>query len=163
MKRRHVLVLPLLAALSPARAGMADLFNGVALGKPLPAHAFDYLGGAPETQGKLLLIDFWATWCEACRHSVPRLNRLHAQHAGDGLVVVGLSQEPPATIAPVAAKLGMDYPVAADREGALHAALRIRALPYAILVDRSGTIVWRGQPEALADETVAAALAGRPA
>src|SRR5438046_993974 len=46
----------------------------------------------PRTQGKMVLIDFWATWCVPCCQAIPHLNELHRRFA-DRLVVVGLSQE----------------------------------------------------------------------
>lgn len=133
------------AAASPA--GMVDWVNGVKLGKPLPPHAFVYLETQPDIAGKVVLIDFWATWCAPCIQEFPRLNQWQAQFADQGLVVIGLSQERAQEVRPFLGKHKIDYTVAVEGTPSLHKALKIKALPYALIVGRSGKVIWRGQPE----------------
>lgn len=157
---RHTpLVLSLLCALAcsaaPAHAGMIDYINGVSLGEPLPAHQIHYLDQAPDPQARLTLIDFWATWCAGCIASIPQLNSWQQKFGADGLAVVGATNEAEDDLPRFLAKFPMAYPVGVEGKPGLHDLLKIRAMPYAILVDSKGIIVWRGQPESLNDAVIA--------
>jgi len=154
MKRLIVFFLAV-AVGTQAFAGFVDLFNGVKVGTQVPQHSFEYLSGTHPESGKALLIDFWETTCEACITSIPRLNEQHAKFSPKGLVVIGVSAESKEVVAPILKRVAMKYAVAVEGTPSLHKALGIRALPYAILVDAKGTIVWRGQPSEITDELLA--------
>ncbi len=151
------LLLSLLAL--PASASIPDFINGVKIGATLPAHELTYLGAIPETKGKLVLIDFWATWCAPCREAMPELNRLHAEFAPRGLVIIGVTKEARDKVTGFLAAQRIDYFIALDGGSALYTQLRIKALPYAILVDRQNRIVWRGQPSELKKDFLESLLA----
>jgi cytochrome c biogenesis protein CcmG, thiol:disulfide interchange protein DsbE len=142
----------------PVHAGVADFLNGVKVGQPLPAHDIQFLGASPDTTDKLLLIDFWATHCAPCVTSIPEVNALHDKFAPKGLVIIGLSDEAEAKVKPFLAKHPMRYASAIEGPKSLQKALRIKAIPYAIFVDRKGKIVWRGQPDDITDELVESLL-----
>ena len=144
----------LTAACMPAQAGMADLINGVKVGAQLPALDLHYFGSAPLQEGRLTLIDFWATWCEPCRTSIPALNALQARFAEQGLRVIGVTQESETLVAPFLKIVPMRYASAADGMPSLYQALHIKALPYAIFVTPGGKIIWRGQPDEIDDALV---------
>ncbi|MBI3884910.1 MAG: TlpA family protein disulfide reductase [Opitutae bacterium] len=150
----------LLSVLGAARAfaGFTDFVNGVRLGQELPAHEFAYLGASPETKGKVLLIDFWATWCAPCLEAMPELAKIHADYGARGLVVVSVTKEPAGTVEAFLKRQPLSQAVALDTGGKLHGALRIKAIPYAIVVDRRNKIVWRGQPSALTAKVLDALL-----
>jgi thiol-disulfide isomerase/thioredoxin len=156
MERRSLLACAALAPVA-ASAGVMDWYNGVKVGARLPAYDTQYLGAPPAEGAKLLLIDFWATWCAPCREEFPHLNALSAALSSQGLAVVGLTQEPVETAREFLRKVDIQYPVAAAGARPLQKQLGIKALPYAIVVDRSQTIVWRGQASTLS----AAQVAGR--
>ena len=84
----------------PVHAGIADFLNGVKVGQQLPARNFQFIGSAPDTSDKLLLIDFWATHCAPCITSIPEVNALHDKYAAKGLVIIGLSDETEAKVKP---------------------------------------------------------------
>ncbi|MDP1535354.1 MAG: TlpA disulfide reductase family protein [Rubrivivax sp.] len=126
-----------------------DWYNGVRLGSALPDFDAEYLDQAPATERKLLLVDFWATWCAPCREEFPHLNALNSRFSGQGLAVVGLTQESKAVAQAFLPKAGIQYSVGAGGTRPLQKALGIKALPYAILVDRGNKIVWRGQASTL--------------
>ncbi|MBI3524878.1 MAG: TlpA family protein disulfide reductase [Betaproteobacteria bacterium] len=143
----------------PVYAGFADFFNGVEIGAPLPENDLQFLGATAATADHIVLIDFWATWCEPCRESIPRLNMWHEKFGAKGLVIIGVSQESKKVVDPFLGKLPMHYATAIEGSKSLHKALGIKALPYAIFVNRAGKIVWRGQPSEITDELILSLLA----
>ena len=148
---RHVGIALMLAGCAlTAEAGMADLINGVKVGAPLPPAELHFLS-PPPASSRLRLIDFWATWCEACRESIPALGALQAKYAADGLGVIGVTAETLDVVQAFQQKLPTAYATALDSHPGLNSALHIRALPYAIMVAADGTIVWRGQPDEIDD------------
>lgn len=135
------------------------MFNGVKIGTPLPSNDLVFLDAKPSTANTVQLIDFWSTTCEPCKTSIPKLNALHQKYAPKGLVMIGVSEESRETVIPFLEKVPMQYASAVEGTASLHKALRIRALPYAIFVNRSGTIVWRGQPSEITGELIESLLA----
>lgn len=148
-----------LAIAPAAEAGVTDWFNGVKLGALMPEHDATFVQGAWNADASLVLVDFWATWCAPCITAIPHLNALHDQYAADGLQVVGISDETLEVVAPFVTRKGMRYAIAAGGINPLRKTLKVRALPYAMLVDAQRRIVWRGQPEQLDDATLRDQLA----
>jgi len=132
-----------------ASAGPVDWYNGVKLGSTLPDFDAEYFGEAPSGDRKLLLIDFWATWCAPCREEFPHLNELSSRFRNRGLVVVGLTQESRAVAEAFLQRVDIQYTVGAAGAKPLQKALGIKALPYAIVVDDKNQIIWRGQASSL--------------
>ena len=152
MNRRNV-VGALLAApvVGSAAASPIDWFNGVKLGSTLPEFDAEYINPRLLADAKLTLIDFWATWCAPCREEFPRLNAIYAKFNSQGLEVVGLTQEPRAVAEAFLPKVSLQYAVGAGGNKPLQKQLGIKALPYALLVDRSRKVIWRGQASGLSD------------
>ncbi|MDP9107967.1 MAG: TlpA family protein disulfide reductase [Pseudomonadota bacterium] len=148
--RQVGIALTLAACALTAEAGMADLINGVKVGAQLPPAELHFLSPPPASP-RLRLIDFWATWCEPCRESIPALGVLQTKYAGEGLAVIGVTAETLDVVQAFQQKLPMAYTTALDSKPGLNSALHIRALPYAIMVAADGTIVWRGQPGEIDD------------
>ena len=150
MNRRHVIISAVSASLGGnASAGVMDWYNGVKIGAKLPEFDVEYLAEAPSSETKLMLIDFWATWCAPCRNEFPHLNSLHSQFNDRGLSVVGLTQESKATAQAFLPKVDIHYKLGAGGAKPLQKQLGIKALPYAILVNRVAIVVWRGQASSL--------------
>lgn len=160
LKLAFVLLLPILA--SGAQAAIQDFVNGRMVGKTVEPMRLDYFGAKPASLGnKVVLIDFWAVWCEPCRHSIPELNKLHAELGERGLVVLGMTRDDGKSIADFVTRFPMQFPVGTDVDGAFFKRLAVRAMPYAVLADRSGTIIWQGDPGELTRERIEAALGGQ--
>ncbi len=97
----------------------------------------------PESlRGKVVLVNFWATWCPPCRVEMPGFESVYRSHADRGFVIVGLADDPAsdARIRSFLQERGITYPVARP-DAALEAAFGSpNALPTSFLIDRSGRI-----------------------
>jgi thiol-disulfide isomerase/thioredoxin len=153
-RRIVIAALPLVAFGGASIAGVVDWYNGVKVGSKLPPYQTEYISGLPPTNSTLTLFDFWATWCAPCRESIPHLNALYAAFNTKGLSVIGLTQESSQIAQTFLRKASMAYPVGAGEDGALQKALGIKALPYAVFVNATSHIVWRGQPKEIDDVLV---------
>ncbi len=97
-------------------------------------------------KGKVVVVEFWATWCGPCVAGIPHLNDLHKKHAGDGLVILSLTDQ---TGAPVEKFVdgkgdGMSYAVGLGSEAG--AAYGVTGIPHAFLIGRDGKLIWHGHP-----------------
>ena len=92
-------------------------------------------------RGKVILIDFWATWCGPCRESIPHLIHLHNTYQAKGFEVIGLSQDKGdvETVRNFVKSLDIPYPIAMSPEE-VSRSFGVSALPTAFLVDREGRI-----------------------
>jgi thiol-disulfide isomerase/thioredoxin len=106
---------------------------------------------------KLLLIDFWATWCAPCMASIPRLAEL-AKANRDIATVVGVTDEPEAQVIVGLTNRQMDprafpYSLASDPSKTLYNFLGVRGIPQLVVVSSDGIVRWQGHPESLTPET----------
>jgi cytochrome c biogenesis protein CcmG/thiol:disulfide interchange protein DsbE len=120
--------------------------------KPPKLETEAWLGNPPDTQGKFVLIDFWATWCGPCRASIPHLNGLQSKFK-DKLVVIGLTDEPLNTVKAMKSPQ-IEYAVATDTKGRMLSAAQVRGIPHAMLIDPSGIVRFEGMPHYLNDQSL---------
>jgi thiol-disulfide isomerase/thioredoxin len=119
-------------------------------------------------RGKVVLVDFWATWCPPCRDELPRLKSLYERYHDDGLEIVGVSlDESKGELADFVQRQGIpwlqiysDSPGEQGWENPLLFQYTIRAIPYTLLADREGTIVASGLVGSLLEEAVEQVMAG---
>ena len=109
-----------------------------------------WIGATPDTKGKFVLIDFWATWCGPCRASIPHLNQLQSKFK-DRLVVIGLTDE---TVEQVKAMKSpkIEYAVAVDTQGRMSNEAQVRGIPHAMLLDPDGIVRFEGMPNYLTEK-----------
>ncbi len=92
--------------------------------------------------GKVVVLNFWATWCAPCREEMPVFVRAEARWEGRGVRFVGLANEDPRRVSRFARDMGINYPlwVGADEVGELARRLgnRLGALPYTVILDPAG-------------------------
>jgi len=92
-------------------------------------------------RGKVVLIDYWATWCAPCKVEIPKLVELQKKYANDGLQVIGISMDDgPEPVREVVRDFAINYPVALGNVKVAEAYGGVLGLPVAFLVDRKGHI-----------------------
>jgi cytochrome c biogenesis protein CcmG, thiol:disulfide interchange protein DsbE len=115
-------------------------------------------GSAPDTRGKVVLIDFWATWCGPCRELIPELNE-YQKKFGKDLVVIGISAENADAVKKFMKSHAMKYNVAVDPSDAMSNQIGIKGIPHVILMSPDNVVRWQGFPASgqddLSDEIIA--------
>ena len=96
-------------------------------------------------KGKVVVLDFWATWCGPCRASLPHLNEVQGRFAGQGLVVVGISVDDtePQVVRHFVDRLGLKFRMAMADERVLDLYGPIRTIPTTFFINRRGEVVRR--------------------
>lgn len=94
-----------------------------------------------QLRGKVVLVNFWATWCPPCRKEMPDLEKIYHQFSKQGLVVLAISDEKAAKVNPFIAAGKYDYPILLDPGRAVHERFRIQGIPKTLVYDRSGKLV----------------------
>lgn len=115
------------------------------VGAPAPAWTrVSPLAGAPSSiaqlKGKVVVVDFWASWCGPCRLIAPKLGALKDRFGVQGLAVVGLTTDDAERAAVFAERHRMRYPVVIDEAGETSRAYGVTALPTMVLVDKKGVV-----------------------
>lgn len=91
--------------------------------------------------GKVVLVNFWATWCPPCRKEMPDLDALAGEFRDKGLVVLALSNEPEATVRAFIDAHRVRYPILLDTGGRVSDMLKIDSIPKSFVYDRTGLMV----------------------
>ena len=93
-------------------------------------------------RGRVVLLNFWATWCQECRPEMPVFERLHREFATRGLSVMGINaREGTAAVRKYSKELGLTFPLVLDSRGEINSAYGVIGLPTTFLIARDGRAV----------------------
>ena len=129
----------LLAAMATAATA------AVAPQSPAPDFTLRALAGPnlklAEQRGRVVLVNFWATWCGPCREELPQLAKLHDKYRAAGLVLLGVNvDDDPRKAAELATRLGLRFPVLLDTDKQVSRRYDMSAMPATFLIDRDGVV-----------------------
>jgi len=94
-----------------------------------------------EQRGRVVMVNFWATWCGPCREEMPQLNRLYQKYRSAGFVLLGVNvDDDTRKAADVAGKLGVTFPVLLDTDKAVSKLYDLSTMPSTVLIDRDGKV-----------------------
>ncbi len=112
---------------------------------------YDLLGKGP------ILISFWATWCKPCIKEMPHLHELYHRYKEHGFLVMAISEDSPRSLSKVKSFIAgkkYDFLVLLDENNAVQRKFNFRALPYTVLLDKEGHIIYSRMGYRPGDETV---------
>ncbi len=147
--RGLIVALLLGVLLLPARVGAQDPVTALALIKPNPAQAAkEFRVATPENRqlklsefkGKVVLLNFWATWCKPCEEEMPSMERLHQRFKDKGLVVLAISEDADgaAVVSPYLKKRKLTFPVGLDPKMSVAGLYGVWAIPSTFIIDKRG-------------------------
>jgi cytochrome c biogenesis protein CcmG/thiol:disulfide interchange protein DsbE len=162
----------LVAALALLAAGCGSVSTGpTTRSSPGQAPAFTLKGldgrqhSLSDYRGKVVMINFWATWCIPCRAEMPDIEHEYRAHRDQGLVVLGIDpKEGQDVVSRFVQDIGVSYTILLDPKGEVYDRYGVSALPQTLIVDRGGAVVKErtGQASrAQMEQELSAALAGR--
>ncbi len=147
----------LTAALTLAGCGRK---NPAALAEAgLLGYEFTMVQGDRPQSGKPLVIEFWASWCGPCVKLFPHLNELYGELEATGIQFVALTREPLPHVREYIRSQELLYPIGVDTEAQYGKALNVTHIPYAVIVDAEGRVVWSGHSGRLSKALIDKSLA----
>ena len=142
-----------------------------AAGEPAPAFTLPDAGGAPvaldKLKGRVVYIDFWASWCGPCKRSFPWMGEMQRKYGDGGLTVVAINVDKKREDADRFLKgASAEFTVVYDAAGSAPAAWQVKSMPSSYLVDASGRIAWvesgfKDDRKAEVEDRIRAAIAAR--
>ena len=138
-RRRLLVACALLAAAAPASAANLQTLA------PAPDFTLRSMDGPnlrlAEQRGRVVMVNFWATWCGPCRQEMPHLNKLYDKYRDAGFVLLGVNIDDNArTATDLATKLGLKFPVLLDTDKAVSRLYDLGSMPATVLIDREGRV-----------------------
>ena len=114
------------------------------------------LHSVSEWDGKVLVLNFWATWCTPCRKELPIFVELQEKYADQGLQFLGLAVDTPEEVKNFMQELPLNYPTLVGEDDAMNIARiygnNIGALPYTVIINKAGKIVFTRKGDMKKDE-----------
>ncbi|CAN5791546.1 hypothetical protein BH23GEM6_BH23GEM6_01590 [soil metagenome] len=136
--------------LGAAACGEEGIPWGAIVGSPAPSYASITLSGdsvsLADHQGRVVLLNVWATWCPPCREEIPALQTLHERHHSAGLDIIGVSIDGRGerdNIRPFLDGFGVTFTIWHDPAERVTSTFRTQGVPTTFLIDRGGTLIWR--------------------
>jgi thiol-disulfide isomerase/thioredoxin len=143
----------------PMRDGIAEQNYGPKVGKPAPkVDIAEWMSKAPQgdpMKGKLVFLEFWATWCGPCRQVIPHLNKLVEKFQSNKMIFISVTNEEKSVVDKFLAKTPIKSNVGLDNKNITSKNYSVTSIPNAFLIDKKGIIVWMGHPANLTEELIA--------
>ncbi|MGC6508425.1 MAG: TlpA family protein disulfide reductase [Myxococcota bacterium] len=109
-------------------------------------------------KGKVVLVNFWATWCQPCLVELPHLQEMYSELKEKEFVVLSISVDAPRDVSkvkPLVKTRGLEFPVLLDSSSSVLSVYNpSQALPYNVLIDKEGKVVWTKEAYAPGEEAV---------
>jgi peroxiredoxin len=117
----------------------------IAPSSPAPDFTLKSLDGPnlrlQEQRGKVVLLNFWATWCSPCREEMPQLNKLYEKYRSSGFTLLGVNvDEDSRNAAGIAGQMGVKFPVLFDSDKRVSKLYELKAMPSTVMIDRDGRV-----------------------
>lgn len=131
------------ALLGAVLAGAAQA--SVVVAAPAPDFTLRQVDGPnlrlQEQRGRVVMVNFWASWCGPCRLEMPHLNRLHAKYRDAGFTLLGVNiDEDAGKAAGLSSKLGLRFPILLDTDKKVSRLYNLTTMPSTVLIDRDGRV-----------------------
>lgn len=145
VKATAVSALLVLTGCASAGGGKSEAASHPLARKPAPEVTLKLEKGGDfkpsDAKGKVLLVDFWATWCAPCKASFPRVDAIYQKHKAKGLEVVAVNEDEDVKKVPAfLAETKVSFTVAFDNEGKAAETYGVQTMPSSFLVDRRGVV-----------------------
>ncbi len=122
------------------------------------------IGGWKDLEGKAVVLEFWATWCDPCVESIPHMNQLAARFSGRPVVFLAVTDESEADVRLFLKEHRMNSWIAPEAGAGVFKAFRVYSRPHTVLIDRAGKVSAFSSPAEVTEATVMALLSsGAPA
>jgi peroxiredoxin len=124
-------------------AGSAS--SAIAPTTPAPDFSLHAMSGPnmrlKDQRGRVVMVNFWATWCAPCQQEMPQLNRLYQKYRSSGFVLLGVNVDDDSSkAADLATKLGITFPVLLDADKTVSKLYDVSTMPSTMLIDRDGKV-----------------------
>jgi len=115
------------------------------IGQPAPTFELVGLDGRSEDSagllGRVVIVNFWASWCGPCRTEMPILEQLHKQYRAKGFTMVGVNVEPNSADALKALqKTPVSFPILFDTDSTVSKLYQVQGMPNTVILDRKGNV-----------------------
>ena len=118
------------------------------VGGKIPEFTLTQFGGGKvpvsSLKGKVLMVNFWATWCEACMVEMPSIVKLRNQYKSKGfeVVAVDVDENPEAVLPKTLKNFGIDFPVYTDSDGHISGQFDVQAIPLTVIMNQNREILF---------------------
>ncbi len=128
-----------------ARLDPREVQRNALIDRPAPSFPMTVLSGPPiaeiaNLKGHVVVLDFWAAWCQPCIAAMPHLEAWHKTHGAQGLVVIGVTSEQPAVVSKVVVEHKLGYTMSHDPDQAAWRDYFVNGLPTTVIIDKLGVI-----------------------